>query len=128
DRLLRFSRAGHNPLILFNRERRPALQIHDSKGMALGMDAGPIFRESIEELELNLRPGDLLVQYTDGVTEAMSPTREEFGIQRLGAVIEQHGHNEAEYVLWRIEKALDAWMAGSPPKDDITMLAVRVLE
>jgi rubrerythrin len=127
-RLLRFSRAGHNPLILFNPQRKPALQIHDSKGMALGMDAGPIFRESIEELELALRTGDLLVQYTDGVSEAMSPTREEFGIERLGAVIEEHGHNEADYVLWRIEKALDEWMAGSPPKDDITMLAVKLLD
>ena len=127
-RLLRFSRAGHNPLILFNPSRKPALQIHDSKGMALGMDAGPIFRESIEELELALRSGDLLVQYTDGVSEAMSPTREEFGIERLGGVIEEYGHNEADYVLWRIEKALDEWMAGSPPKDDITMLAVKLLD
>jgi serine phosphatase RsbU (regulator of sigma subunit) len=126
-RLLRFSRAGHNPLILWNTERRPALQVHDSKGMALGMDAGPIFRDSIEELELELRPGDLLFQYTDGVSEAMNPKGDEFGLARLTQVIEEFGSSEAEYVLWRIEKALDEWMAGEPPKDDITMLAVRVL-
>jgi sigma-B regulation protein RsbU (phosphoserine phosphatase) len=127
DRLLRFSRAGHNPLILFNAARKPALQVHDSKGMALGMDAGPIFRESIEELELALRPGDLLVQYTDGVTEAMNAKREEFGLERLGAVIEQHGKSEAEYVLWKIEKAIEQWTGGAPQKDDVTMIAVKVL-
>ncbi|MEZ0227834.1 MAG: PP2C family protein-serine/threonine phosphatase [Planctomycetota bacterium] len=127
ERLLRFSRAGHNPLILFNPARKPSLQIHDSKGMALGMDAGPIFRESIEELELALKPGDLLVQYTDGVTEAMNGKRDEFGIERLSAIIEEHGHNEVEYVLWKIEKAIEQWMGGSPPKDDVTMIAVKVL-
>src|SRR5205807_8548782 len=107
ERLLRFSRAGHNPLVLYNAARRPSLQVHDSKGMALGMDAGPIFRESIEELELALRPGDLLVQYTDGVSEAMNPAREEFGLNRLSRVIEEHAADEAEYVLWKIEKALE---------------------
>jgi serine phosphatase RsbU (regulator of sigma subunit) len=127
-RLLRFSRAGHNPLILFNPGRKPALQIHDSKGMALGMDAGPIFRDSIEELELHLRPGDVLLQYTDGVTEAANPSREEFGIERLSAVVEQHGECEAEYMLWKIEKALELWMAGSPPRDDVTMVAIKVHE
>jgi serine phosphatase RsbU (regulator of sigma subunit)/rubredoxin len=126
ERLLRFSRAGHNPLILYNRDRRPSLQIHDSKGMALGMDAGPIFRESIEELELALRPGDLLVQYTDGVTEAMNGEREEFGLRRLSRVIEEHGHNEVEYVLWRIEKAIEEWTGGAPQTDDVTMIAVKV--
>jgi len=127
ERLLRFSRAGHNPLILYNRDRRPALQVHDSKGMALGMDAGPIFRDSIEELEIVLRPGDLLVQYTDGVTESMNAQREEFGLRRLSQVIEEHGHDEAEYVLWKIEKAIEQWTGGAPQKDDVTMIAVKVL-
>jgi serine phosphatase RsbU (regulator of sigma subunit) len=127
ERLLRFSRAGHNPLILYNGDRRPALQVHDSKGMALGMDAGPIFRDSIEELEIALRPGDLLVQYTDGVTEAMNGKREEFGLRRLSQVIEEHGHDEAEYVLWKIEKAIEQWTGGAPQKDDVTMIAVKVL-
>jgi sigma-B regulation protein RsbU (phosphoserine phosphatase) len=127
SRVLRFSRAGHNPLVVYNPARRPALQVHDSKGMALGMDSGPIFREAIEELELELRKGDLLFQYTDGVSEAMNPEGEEFGLARITETIEEWGANEAEYVLWRIEKAVDAWLAGAPPKDDITMLAVRVL-
>jgi sigma-B regulation protein RsbU (phosphoserine phosphatase) len=126
ERLLRFSRAGHNPLIVFNPSRRPALQVHDSKGMALGMDAGPIFRESIEELELALRQGDLLFQYTDGVTEAMNAKREEFGIERLSKVIEQWGQHEVEYVLWKIEKAIEEWTGGAPAKDDVTMIGVKV--
>ena len=127
ERLLRFSRAGHNPLVVYNQKRRPTLQVHDSKGMALGMDAGQIFRESIEELELELRPGDLLVQYTDGVTEAMNAKREEFGLQRLGQVIQENGENEVDYVLWKIQKTIEAWTQGAPQKDDVTMIAVKVL-
>jgi sigma-B regulation protein RsbU (phosphoserine phosphatase) len=69
----------------------------------------------------------LLVQYTDGVTEAMNPKREELGLDRLSEVIQQHGHNEVEYVLWKIEKAIEEWTGAAPQKDDVTMIAVKVL-
>jgi serine phosphatase RsbU (regulator of sigma subunit) len=125
-RRLTLSRAGHDPLILFNPLRRPPLSVLDCKGMALGMDAGPMFEQSLEELDVPLRPGDLLVAYTDGVTETMNAAREQFGPDRLHAVIEEHGHHEAEYVLWRIERALEAFRGGLPRGDDLTIVAVKV--
>lgn len=127
-RVLRFSRAGHEPLILYNPERTPALNVLDSKGMALGMDEGANFEQSIEEVEVALRPGDLVVQYTDGITEMMNAKNEPFGHERLYQVIEEHGRHEAEYVLWKIEKALEAHRGREARRDDVTMVALKVLE
>lgn len=126
-RSLRFSRAGHEPLILYNPERTPTLSVLDSKGMALGMDEGPSFEKTIEEVEVTLRPGDLVLQYTDGITEAMNARNEPFGHERLYAVLEEHGRHEAEYVLWRIEKAVEAFRGREPRRDDMTMIALKVL-
>lgn len=128
SRVLRFSRAGHEPLVLYNPQRTPALSVLDSKGMALGMDEGPSFEQAIEEVEVPLRPGDLVVQYTDGITEAMNARNEPFGHDRLYQVIEEHGRHEAEYVLWKIEKAVEAFRGREPRRDDMTMVALKVLE
>ncbi|RMG15649.1 MAG: serine/threonine-protein phosphatase [Planctomycetota bacterium] len=126
-RRFRFARAGHDPLILFNPERSPRLQVLDSKGMALGMDEGPLFEQMLEELEVALRPGDLLLQYTDGVTESMNADAEQFGAERLYAVVEEHGHHEVEYVLWKIEKAVQRFRGKCPRSDDFTMIGIKVL-
>lgn len=126
--VLRFSRAGHEPLILYNPRRTPTLSVIDSKGMALGMDEGTSFEQAIEEVEVPLRPGDLLVQYTDGITEAMNARDEPFGYDRLYQVIEEHGRHETEYVLWKIEKAVEAFRGREPRRDDMTMVALKVLE
>lgn len=126
-RELRFSRAGHNPLVLYNARRSPRLTILDSKGMALGMDPGGIFQQSLEEVLVTLAPGDLIFQYTDGVPETMNHDKEEFGLERMYAVIEAHGAAEAEYLLYQMEKALADFREGAKQKDDITMVAIRVL-
>jgi serine phosphatase RsbU (regulator of sigma subunit)/rubredoxin len=126
-KIFKFSRAGHNPLILFNERRRPNLQVLDSKGMALGMDMGVIFTNSIEELEIQLISGDMLLQYTDGVVESMNHEREEFGLERLYKTVEKFGGAEAEYLLYQIEKAIYDFSEGAKQKDDITMIAVKVV-
>ncbi|MFC1707021.1 PP2C family protein-serine/threonine phosphatase, partial [Planctomycetota bacterium] len=127
-RTLRFARAGHNPLLLFNPNRTPRLRVLDSKGMALGMDAGPIFYTSIEDVEVPLQAGDLLIQYTDGVTESTNHENEEFGLERLYAVIKRYGSEEAEYVLYKIERAVSDFREGARQKDDITLVAIKVLQ
>ena len=82
-RTLRFVRAGHNPLLLYNPRREPAFHALEPKGIIVGIDKGPLFNKVLEEMELQLASGDMLVQFTDGVTEANNPQKEEFGIERL---------------------------------------------
>jgi serine phosphatase RsbU (regulator of sigma subunit) len=126
-RTFRVARAGHDPVVLFNNRRSPRLQVIDQRGMALGMDEGPLFERAIEELEVTLMPGDLVFQYTDGVTETMNPQSEQFGNERLNAVIEANGQHEVEYVLWKIERALRAFRGEREQEDDVTMVAFQVL-
>ncbi|MCA8923247.1 MAG: PP2C family protein-serine/threonine phosphatase [Planctomycetes bacterium] len=121
-----FSRAGHNPVILYNTKREPPLQVLDSKGMALGMDEGQIFEASLEEVAVTLLPGDLVLQYTDGVTEALNPRNEQFGDERLHQVVERFGRYEAEYLLWRILRAVEAFREGRRSTDDVTLVAFKV--
>ncbi|MBL4848790.1 MAG: serine/threonine-protein phosphatase [Planctomycetes bacterium] len=127
-RVFRIARAGHDPVVLFNPRRNPRLQVIEQKGMALGMDEGPLFERAIEELEVTLLPGDLVFQYTDGVTETMNVESEQFGNERLNAVIEAYGQHEVEYLLWKIERALREFRGEREQEDDVTMVAFQVLE
>ncbi|RME77140.1 MAG: hypothetical protein D6776_00045 [Planctomycetota bacterium] len=126
-RRFRFARAGHNPPILYNPARPSPLQVVDSTGMAIGMVEGSEFSASLEEVELQLVPGDMLLLYTDGVTEAMDHDGEAFGLERLCAVVAAHGGKEAEYLLYQVEKALRDFREGAQQHDDITMVAVKVV-
>lgn len=126
-RRFRFARAGHNALILYNPQRAPTLQVIDQRGMALGVDEGPLFEKTLEELEIALQPGDLVLQFTDGVTETLDAAGEQFGDDRLCAVVREHGHHEVEYVLWKIERALDAFRGDVEQGDDVTMIGFKVL-
>ena len=94
--------------------------------MALGMDMGPIFNSTLEELEIQLRPGDLVLQYTDGISEAANHEQEEFGLERLYDVVERYGRHEAEYLLFKIDKAIYEFCEGARQRDDMTMLAFKV--
>src|SRR6185437_117121 len=80
-RQLRYVKAGHNPPYLLRRVNVPELQIDElaTGGMIIGMFP----QASYEEATVDLRSGDVLVVFTDGVTEAMSPDEEEFGEERL---------------------------------------------
>ena len=126
-RTFRVARAGHDPVVLFNPARTPPLSVIEQRGMALGMDEGPLFERAIEELEVTLQPGDLVFQYTDGVTESMNPAGDQFGNERLNEILSTHGHQEVEYVLWKIERALREFRGTREQEDDVTMVAFKVL-
>jgi len=116
--------AGHDPALIV---RGGNVELVKAKGMPIGVAEPEDFDFIVKATPFQLQAGDRFVIYTDGVTEAMNAKREEFGLDRLSEVIQKHGHNEAEYVLWKIEKAIEQWTGGSPQKDDVTMIAVKVL-
>ena len=79
-----------------------------------------------EGLSVPLEPGDVVVLFSDGVTEAIRPgTREEFGEARLGKLIAQHRGDSAERLVERLRDAVTAWCAGAPPADDITLVVAK---
>jgi serine phosphatase RsbU (regulator of sigma subunit) len=123
---MRFSRAGHSPLVLFNPARDPSLYPLEPKGLAVGIDKGPVFNRTLEEMELQLAGGDMLVQFTDGVAEATNRKKEEFGAERLYATIRQYGTHEAKYLAHMIDITLKEFCGEVPAEDDVTVMCIRL--
>jgi sigma-B regulation protein RsbU (phosphoserine phosphatase) len=88
-----------------------------------------LFPESeYDEASLDLRPGDLLVAFTDGVTEAMNVAGEEFGEERLKGLLREAAGMPAEEVSTTLARRMRAWSAGAEPHDDLTFVVVAMRE
>ena len=74
-----------------------------------------------------LRPGDKLFQYTDGVTEATDGENRLYGMERLTAVLNSHGEEDAYHILPAVKDDIDAFVGEAPQFDDITMLCLEYL-
>lgn len=126
-RTLSLVRAGHEPVLL----RKPGsegVRTLTPDGMALGLDRGRLFKDSLEEAVYPLEPGDLFVFFTDGVTEAMNEKREEFTLERLIGTIEGADEAAIEGFVDYIQGAIADFAGNSPPHDDVTLIAIRVLK
>ena len=121
------ARAGHNPLLLYNPEREEPFNVIEPQGMVVGMVAGTMFDNSLKEETLQLYSGDMLVYYTDGVTETMDAEGEEYGFERLRNCIIKNSVKEADEVNREIMKELEEFRRGSLADDDITLIAIKVL-
>jgi serine phosphatase RsbU (regulator of sigma subunit)/putative methionine-R-sulfoxide reductase with GAF domain len=117
---LTYANAGHNPP-LWMRNQRSEIESLTRTGMALGVVEGTL----IEERTIQLEPGDNLLLYTDGLTEAFSPQEELFGVERLHQLIQANLTLSAHELLGTIEAAVNTYMGSLLPDDDLTMLAVR---
>jgi hypothetical protein len=123
SKMLRFCRAGHNPLIIYNTQRSPALSSYEPKGMVLGM----VSKCECEEVNLQLQAGDCVIQYTDGITEAMDSDQEEFSFERLCATIEKSGKDgDIKKILTDIESAVASFTGAVKQHDDITIIGIKV--
>lgn len=121
NQVLTFSNAGHNPPIL--RRSNGSVEYLSEGGVALGV----LESSTYEERPLSLFPGDVLILYTDGVTEAFSPGGEEFGPDRLVEVINEKHELPARDLLSEIYARVRDFTKDSAKLDDLTMVAVKVL-
>jgi sigma-B regulation protein RsbU (phosphoserine phosphatase) len=92
--------------------------------MPLGL-VDPIEMEP--ELTEQLLPGDVLVLFTDGLIEAMSPSGDQFGTDRLRTAVESAADRPAEEIVARVFAAVDEQLAGATPLDDMTIVVVKVM-
>jgi len=116
---LTFLNAGHNPPLIVH--AGGTMEQLASGGLPLGIMADAEFREG----RTQLLPGDVLVIYSDGVSEAVNPTGEEFGPTRLYEVVARNLDASASGIRDRIESALTKFCQGTPAADDITLVIVK---
>ncbi len=119
NRVLIFSNAGHNPPIL--RHRDGSLEYLIDGGLALGVMPDSLY----EERPIALRPGDVLVLYTDGVSEAESPSGEQFGSGRIEEIMGRFAHRSAQEILDGVIEAVRQFAGERGQNDDLTLLVVK---
>lgn len=90
-----------------------------------GVPLGLLPEATYEQIDIELEPGDLLVLYTDGFTEAESPQGEEFGAQRLVEACAELARRPLAELTAELERRLDAFTAGAPLSDDRTLVLLR---
>lgn len=116
---LTYTNAGHNPTILMRSSGQ--VELLDDGGPVLAIL--PSFPYSEHKAEL--RPGDLLFLYSDGLTEAENEEGDEFGENQLKSVLAANPAASAESVIAAVRAAVHSWTGGRALADDLTMLAVR---
>jgi sigma-B regulation protein RsbU (phosphoserine phosphatase) len=120
---LYYSDAGHNPAILYRPRTRETL--HLSTG---GPPIGVLEDATFDEGEVALEPGDVVVAYTDGLTEAWGDRQDEmYGEERLAAAIERFAHLSAKDMVAALQDDVARFCGERPPGDDRTLMVVRRL-
>jgi serine phosphatase RsbU (regulator of sigma subunit) len=120
NRVLIFSNAGHNPPILFRHQGR--IEYLEEGGVALGVLPEAVY----EERPVALRPRDVLLFYTDGVSEAESPTGEHFGQQRIERVVEANTERSAAEIMAAVIAGVQVWSGERGQSDDLTLVVLKV--
>jgi sigma-B regulation protein RsbU (phosphoserine phosphatase) len=125
-----YARAGHTPLMYVQgaREGAPQVQVLAPDGLVLGLniDNGEMFARLLQEQTIELRPGDLAVFFTDGITEAMNESNDCFGEGRLALIAEQHAHLTSDELRERVLREVQAFVGGAQQHDDMTMILLKV--
>ena len=130
-RQLRYVNAGHNPPYLVracgkaagSNPREPVVEELTTGGAVVGMLPGM----SYEEAAVDLSSGDVLLAYTDGVTEAHNPDNAEFGEERLKSLLREVAPLAAEQIRERISEELENWIEDAEQYDDLTFVVMKVL-
>jgi len=125
-RRLNYASAGHNPMILYRASRNKTYYLNPH-GFPIGISLPDknLFRNTIESDTLSLNEGDILLIYTDGVTEAMNSRRHLYGEERFLNVIREHGHMAAEDFVNKLHEDLLSFTEGTSQSDDITLVAIK---
>lgn len=117
---LAYVNAGHNPPLLLRKGKKEP-ELLSRTGMALAI----MPEMPYEQREVTLNSGDVLLMYTDGVPDALDANGQEFGMERLTALLVKHASLPAEGLLGKLEDALQAFVGEAAPFDDITILVLK---
>jgi sigma-B regulation protein RsbU (phosphoserine phosphatase) len=126
-----FARAGHCPLIHVPANqpagmRKARFLTPDGLVVGLQIDDGTMFESLLQEQTISLAPGDLVVWFTDGISETMNEAFDCFGEDRLAQVVEQYAHLPFDQLRSYILAELRAFAGGADQHDDMTMILMKL--
>ena len=131
-RSMTYARAGHTPLIYVPGDgggtRGVRILVPDGMVVGLKLDNGEMFGRLLQEETIALRPGDLYLFFTDGISEAMNVHDDCFGESRLGELVQAHAHLPSAELRERVLREIAAFVGDAPQHDDMTMILLKVDE
>jgi len=130
-REMTFARAGHCPLLHVPAVQPPGRRkarwlVPDGLVVGPQIDDGTLFEGLLTEQTVSLAPGDLVVWFTDGISETMNEAFDCFGEERLAQVVEQYAHLPFEQLRSYILAELRAFANGADQHDDMTMILMKI--
>lgn len=121
ENTLRFSNAGHNPILHYSLDGKSCGKI-ELKGPALGLTSLSVY----QQMDIPLFSGDVILIYTDGVTEAFNQKGDMFEEERLRQALKQTASYDARAIIENLRMALYTFKDGAPQADDEAMIAVKI--
>lgn len=119
-----FVNAGHNPPLFFQTGKRPGqgvLSHLERTGMAMGVEPETPY----EQRTVQFNPGDFAMFYTDGITDALNPQGQDFGVENLEGIVLAEREKSAKQMAQALENELQTFIGGAPLFDDSTFVIVR---
>ncbi len=123
---LYYTNAGHHPAIIYNSKDQNFKQLHTG-GMPVGMVDSSIFNPEINLKQAQLKKGDFLIAFTDGIIEAKSASDEEYGEQRFFEAIKMFASDDLDRMRDNLVANLKNFTAGAEQSDDITLIIMKVV-
>jgi sigma-B regulation protein RsbU (phosphoserine phosphatase) len=120
-----YARAGHEPLIVY-RSKDAACELIKPEGMVLGVTCDSSFNNSIREVSFQMHPGDIIVMYTDGITESVNEKQEEFGLANLIDATRIANSESAEAIVNNINERISRFTGNIPQRDDLTLVVMKL--
>jgi sigma-B regulation protein RsbU (phosphoserine phosphatase) len=121
NKVLIYSNGGHNPPLL--RRANGAIEYLTEGGVALSVLADSVYADC----PVHIDPGDVVVMFTDGVSEAESPTGEQFGQLRIEEVVARLASRSSQEIVDGLVKAVIEWAGERGPNDDLTLVVLKAL-
>lgn len=119
-----FARAGHVPSLYYDAKDKKAAYFKN-KGLGLGIIRGNKFKEYIQQSSITYQSDDILVLYTDGITEAQNKNQEEFGYERLLEIIEKNNRMDATAIQEKVIEELYNFCDNTLLEDDYSLVVVK---
>lgn len=123
-RTLEFSRAGHCPTLYYDKKEKEA-QFLENKGLGLGIIRNSTYKNFIQVNTMNFAKDDILILYTDGISEASNADHDEFGYDRMKNLLNQNSHYDPTMIQKVFISKLYEFCGGKDLDDDYTMLVIK---
>lgn len=120
NNILHYSNAGHNPILIY-RKNEDRVELHTVKGVAIGF----LKEYNYKKGEIELFEGDIVVLYTDGITEAENSRKELYGVERLKKVIYDNKNSSVKEIKNKILESIERFQENYLQNDDVTFLILK---